>query len=323
MKKWLVTGGAGYIGSHVVHDLIKAGAEVIVFDDLSTGFPEFVPQGVRLVKANLNDIAILKDAMQGVYGVIHLAAYKYASESVTHPLENNESNVVGTFNLLKVMQEEKINNLIFSSSAGVYGSLKELPATEESICEPESPYASSKLIGEVMIKEVVTANNPQAPLQAISLRYFNVVGSSYPHLSDKSPYSLFSIIMNKFNNGEKPLITGKDFPTADGTPIRDYIHVGDISSAHVLAAQYMEKNQAGYTLLNLSTGTGISVLEVMNEFKKQLGDTFDFDYTGRRPGDPAASYGDASKAKKLLGWQAKETLQSMVASVISTSGKGK
>ena len=124
--------------------------------------------------------------------------------------------------------------------------------------------------------------------------------------------------MNKFNKGEKPLITGKDFPTADGTPVRDYIHVGDISSAHVLAAQYMEKNQAGYTLLNLSTGTGISVLEVMNEFKKQLGGSFDFDYTGRRPGDPAASYGDASKAKKLLGWQAKEGLNSMVSSTIST-----
>jgi len=319
MKRWLVTGGAGYIGSHVVHDLIKAGAEVTVFDDLSTGFESFVPQGVTLVKANLNDTTKLAEAMQGAFGVIHLAAYKYASESVTHPLENHESNVVGTFNLLKVMQAQKVNNLIFSSSAGVYGSLKELPATEESPCEPESPYASSKLMGEMMIKEAVAANNPAAPLQAISLRYFNVVGSSYPHLSDKSPYSLFSIIMNKFNNGEKPAITGKDFPTADGTPIRDYIHVGDISSAHVLAAQLMEKKQVGYEVLNLSTGTGISVLEVMNEFKKQLGDSFAFDYTDRRPGDPAASYGDASRAKSLLGWSAKENLASMVASTLSAA----
>ena len=173
-------------------------------------------------------------------------------------------------------------------------------------------------MGEMMIKEVVAAKNPKAPLQAISLRYFNVVGSSYPHLSDKSPFSLFSIIMNKFKNGEKPLITGKDFPTPDGTPIRDYIHVGDISSAHVLAAQYMEKTPAGYEVLNLSTGTGISVLEVMNEFKKQLGDSFTFDYTGRRPGDPTASYGDATKAKKLLGWHAKENLSSMVSSVIAS-----
>ena len=318
MKKWLVTGGAGYIGSHVAHDLVKAGAEVIVFDDLSTGYESFVPTGATLVKANLNDTAKLKAAMAGVYGVIHLAAYKYASESVTHPLENHESNVVGTFNLLKVMQEQGVNNLIFSSSAGVYGSLEKLPATEESVCEPESPYASSKLMGEMMIKEVVAAKNPKAPLQAISLRYFNVVGSSYPHLSDKSPFSLFSIIMNKFKNGETPLITGKDFPTPDGTPIRDYIHVGDISSAHVLAAQYMEKNPAGYEVLNLSTGTGISVLEVMNEFKKQLGDSFTFDYTGRRPGDPTASYGDATKAKKLLGWQAQENLSSMVSSVIAS-----
>ena len=147
MKKWLVTGGVGYIGSHVVRDLIAAGAEVTVFDDLSTGNASYIPDGVPLIKANLNDTAKLTKALAGVYGVVHLAAYKYASESVTHPLENHESNVVGTFNLLRCMQNAKVNQLIFSSSAGVYGSLKTLPATEESPCDPESPYASSKLIG--------------------------------------------------------------------------------------------------------------------------------------------------------------------------------
>ena len=319
MKRWLVTGGAGYIGSHVVHDLIKAGAEVIVFDDLSTGFDSYIPEGVRLVKANLNNTTELSGALKGTFGVIHLAAYKYASESVDHAIENHESNVIGTFNLLKCMKAEKVAHLIFSSSAGVYGSQKVLPVTEESACEPESPYATSKLIDEMLIKDVVNAHDPISPLHALALRYFNVVGSGYPHLADKSPYSLFSIILNKYAKGEKPSITGNDFPTPDGTPIRDYIHVSDISNAHVLAAQHMEANSVGYEVLNLSTANGISVLEVMNEFKKQLGDSFQFDFTDRRPGDPAASYGDATKAKKVLGWSAKESLQSMVASSIAST----
>ena len=171
----------------------------------------------------------------------------------------------------------------------------------------------------MLIKDVVNAHDPISPLHALALRYFNVVGSGYPHLADKSPYSLFSIILNKYAKGEKPSITGNDFPTPDGTPIRDYIHVSDISSAHVLAAQHMEANSVGYEVLNLSTANGISVLEVMNEFKKQLGDSFQFDFTDRRPGDPAASYGDATKAKKVLGWSAKESLQSMVASSIAST----
>ena len=319
MKRWLVTGGAGYIGSHVVHDLIKAGAEVIVFDDLSTGFDSYIPEGVRLVKANLNNTTELRHALKGVHGVIHLAAYKVASESFKHSFDTYESNVQGSFNLIKCMKDEKIYNLVFSSSAAVYGNLAKLPATEESDCHPESPYASSKYITELMIRDLVQAHDPDFLLQGICFRYFNVVGTGYPHLKDASPYSLFSIILNKFAKNEKPTITGDDYPTPDGTPIRDYIHVSDISSAHVLAAQYMEKQDAGYKVLNLSTNVGISVLEVMNEFKKQLGPTFEFGYSTRRPGDLVTSYGDATKAKKVLGWSAKESLQSMVASSIAST----
>jgi len=316
MKRWLVTGGAGYIGSHVVHDLIKAGAEVIVFDDLSTGFDSYVPEGVRLVKANLNNTTELRQALKGVHGVIHLAAYKVASESFKHSFATYESNVEGSFNLIKCMKEEKITNLVFSSSAAVYGNLEVLPATEQSPCHPESPYASSKYITELMIRDLVLAQDPQFPLQGMCFRYFNVVGTGYPQLKDASPYSLFSIILDKFAKKEKPTITGNDYPTPDGTPIRDYIHVSDISKAHVLAAQYMEKQEAGFQILNLSTSVGISVLEVMNEFKKQLGAFFEFGYSTRRPGDLVTSYGDASLAKKVLGWKAEENLASMVSSVI-------
>lgn len=321
MKKWLVTGGAGYIGSHVVRDLIAAGAEVTVFDDLSTGNASYIPDGVPLIKGNLNDTTKLAEALAGVYGVVHLAAYKVASESFKHSFETYESNVQGTFNLIKSMKQAKITNLVFSSSAAVYGNLSQLPATEESPCSPESPYASSKYIGELMIRDLVLAADKDFPLQSIAFRYFNVVGTGYPGLTDASPYSLFSIVLDKFAKNQKPAIAGDDYSTADGTPIRDYIHVSDISKAHVLAAQFMEREKAGFQILNLSTSVGISVKEVMNEFKKQLGETFTYEIGSRRPGDLVASYGDASKAKKVLGWQAQEDLASMVSSVLPANRK--
>ena len=316
MKRWLVTGGAGYIGSHVVRDLLQAGAEVVVFDDLSTGVESYIPEGVRFIKGNLNDSAKLTEALAGVYGVVHLAAYKIASESFKHAFDTYESNVEGSFNLIRCMKQAQVNNIVFSSSAAVYGNLEILPARETSPCDPQSPYASSKHITELMIRDLVLAKDSNFPLQAISFRYFNVVGIGYEGLTDRSPYSLFSIVLNKFKNNQKPAITGNDYNTPDGTPIRDFIHVADISSAHVAAAQLMEKEAVGNQVLNLSTGTGISVLDVMSEFKKHLGATFDFEFQPRRPGDLVTSYGDASEAKKILGWSATKTLFDMVSSVV-------
>jgi UDP-glucose 4-epimerase len=316
MKRWLVTGGAGYIGSHVVRDLLKAGAEVVVFDDLSTGAESYIPESVRFINGNLKDTTKLTEALVGVCGVIHLAAYKIASESFKHAFDTYESNVEGSFNLIRCMKEAKVSNIVFSSSAAVYGNLQTLPARETSPCDPQSPYASSKHITELMIRDLVLAKDSSFPLQAISFRYFNVVGIGYEGLTDRSPYSLFSIVLDKFKNNRKSAITGNDYNTPDGTPIRDFIHVADISSAHVAAAQLMEKESVGNKILNLSTGMGISVLEVMNEFKKQLGPSFDFEFQPRRPGDLAASYGDSSEAKKALGWSASKTLSDMVTSVI-------
>jgi len=315
LKRWLVTGGAGYIGSHVAHDLVKAGAEVVVLDDLSTGFKSYIPKEATFVKANVNETEKVAEALHGCYGVVHLAGYKYASESTKYPLLNYRSNVAGSISLLEAMKQAQVHNMLFSSSAGIYGNLKKLPATEQSEVFPESPYATSKYMVEQIINDAALAKDPSFPLQAMSLRYFNVAGTGIKGLSDKSPYSLFSIVMSKFAKGESPNITGSDFATPDGTPVRDYIHVSDVSSAHVAAAQKLETDKYGHEIFNLSTGIGISVLEVMTEFKKQLGDKFSFGYADRRPGDPAASYGDATKAKNMLGWSAKFDLASMVSSV--------
>jgi len=315
MKRWLVTGGAGYIGSHVAHDLIEAGADVIVLDDLSTGFESYVPKGAAFIKANVNETEKVAEALKGCYGVVHLAGYKYASESTKYPLLNYRSNVAGSISLLEAMKQAQVHNMLFSSSAGIYGNLKKLPATEESEVFPESPYATSKYMVEQIVNDAALAKDPSFPLQAMSLRYFNVAGTGIKGLSDKSPYSLFSIVMSKFAKGESPNITGSDFDTPDGTPVRDYIHVSDVSSAHVAAAQKLETDTYGHEIINLSTGIGISVLEVMTEFKKQLGDKFSFGYADRRPGDPAASYGDASKAQRILNWSAKYDLAAMVSSV--------
>jgi UDP-glucose 4-epimerase len=315
MKRWLVTGGAGYIGSHVAHDLVQAGADVVVLDDLSTGFESYIPKQATFIKANVNETEKVAAALKGCYGVVHLAGYKFASESTKFPLLNYRSNIAGSISLLEAMKQEGVHNILFSSSAGIYGNLKELPATEESEVFPESPYATSKYIVEQIINDAALAKDPDFPLQAMSLRYFNVAGTGIKGLADKSPFSLFSIVMNKFANGESPNITGSDFATPDGTPIRDYIHVSDVSSAHVAAAKKLETDKFGHEVINLSTGVGISVLEVMNEFKRQLGENFTFGYADRRPGDPAASYGDATKAKNILNWSAKYDLTSMVSSV--------
>jgi len=315
MKRWLVTGGAGYIGSHVAHDLVKAGAEVVVLDDLSTGFESYIPKEATFVKANVNETEKVTEALKGCYGVVHLAGYKYASESTKYPLLNYQSNVAGSISLLEAMKQAEVTRLIYSSSAGVYGTPKELPVTEDSPCKPLSPYASSKLMVEQIIESSVHASDPQFPLQAMSLRYFNVVGTAIRGLSDTSPFNLFPIIMRKYSAGETPLITGNSFGTPDGTAVRDYIHVGDVSSAHVAAAQEMESKNFSYEVFNISTSKGISVLQIMQEFENWIGADFKFAYAEKRPGDPASIYGDATKAAKFLNWQAKYTLADMVESV--------
>ena len=184
-----------------------------------------------------------------------------------------------------------------------------LPATETSKIQPESPYAESKVSAENLI-------GSETNLGAVILRYFNVVGSGYKEINDLSPYNLFPIIIEKFKQRSPALITGSDFDTPDGTAIRDYIHVSDIATAHLNAANYLDNNSSQKLIANLSTGTGYSVLQVMNEFKSQLGDCFSFDFVPRRIGDPAVIYGDSELARVELGWSPQFTLKDMVASAI-------
>jgi UDP-glucose 4-epimerase len=213
------------------------------------------------------------------------------------------------------MKQAEVSRLIYSSSAGVYGTPEKLPVTEDSPCKPLSPYAKSKLMVEQVIESSVQANEPKFPLQAMSLRYFNVVGTAIRGLSDTSPFNLFPIIMRNYLVGDTPLVTGNTFETPDGTAVRDYIHVGDVSSAHVAAARELESKNFSYEVFNISTSQGISVLQIMQEFEKRIGADFKFAYADKRPGDPASIYGDAAKASKLLNWQAKYTLADMVGSV--------
>jgi len=312
MTKWLITGGAGYIGSHVVRKFQEHGHEVAIFDDFSTGSSEFLPRDVQVITGDIRDSSALAQALEGAGGVVHLAGYKYASESVKYPKETLDVNVNGTQNLLQQMRIANIHKLIFSSSSSVYGKPADLPATEVTKIQPESPYAESKVLAE----NLITA---EPGLNSVILRYFNVVGSGYSEINDRSPYNLFPIVIEKFANRIPALITGSDFDTPDGTAIRDYIHVSDIATAHLKAANYLDQNSPIKLIANLSTGVGYSVLQIMNEFKSQLGDAFTFDFVPRRIGDPAVIYGDSQLARTELGWSPQFVLKDMVASAIQVA----
>ena len=232
---WLVTGGAGYIGSHVVRALIEADLPVVVLDDLSTGFEEFVPPGVPFEHGSVLDAKLVDHTLQEhqVQGVIHIAGFKYAGVSVERPLHTYEQNVSGMVTLLKCMQALEIDKIVFSSSAATYGTPDVPVVTEATPTMPESPYGETKLIGEWMLRAAGTAYG----LKHTSLRYFNVVGSGSTDLFDASPHNLFPRVFEMLKQGQNPQINGADYPTPDGTCVRDYVHVVDLAHAHVAAAQ--------------------------------------------------------------------------------------
>ena len=327
MKKVLVTGGLGYIGSHTVVVLQQAGYEVYIIDDLSNTQISVLDkiQEITTIKPNftqldLKDAPLVKEYFKGhkFDGVIHFAASKAVGESVLEPLKYYENNINTLVNVLTNMQEQNLSNFIFSSSCTVYGQADELPITESApIKTAESPYGNTKQIGEEIIRETCQAKE----LKSIALRYFNPIGA---HESAKIgelplgvPQNLIPFVCQTAAGIRKELsVFGSDYPTPDGTAIRDYIHVVDLAKAHLAALERLlaNKNESKFELFNLGTGKGSSVLEIIQRFESVNDLKLNYKIVERRAGDITSAYADTNKANKVLGWEAEESLDSALKS---------
>lgn len=309
---WLVTGGAGYIGSHVVRALSEAGLSPVVYDNLSTGFRSFVPEGVPFVWGDVGDLVGLTAALRehDVTGVIHVAGYKFAGVSVQRPLHTYTQNVTATVTVLQAMADAGVQNIVFSSSAAVYGTPDVEIVTEETATTPESPYGESKLIGEWLLADQARIS----PLKHVSLRYFNVVGSGTPELFDASPHNLFPMVIAAIRAGRKPKIFGTTYPTPDGTCVRDYVHVADLAHSHAIAAAALQDGRELLPVYNLGSGDGSSVREIMTAMAKVSGTPDEPELAPIRPGDPAQIVADGAAAARDLEWQMRHSLTDMVES---------
>lgn len=309
---WLVTGGAGYIGSHVVRAFEAAGISAVVLDDLSSGHRPFVRPETPFVEGSILDTDLVARTCKdhGVVGVVHLAGYKYAGVSVERPLHTYTQNVTGTVTLLEGMAEAGVDAMVFSSSAATYGTPAVEFVTEQTPTGPESPYGESKLIGEWLMRDQAVATG----LRHTSLRYFNVVGSGADDLYDTSPHNLFPKVFQALIEGRTPQINGDDYDTPDGTVVRDYIHVQDLAEGHVAAARRLDSGEPIAPVYNLASGTGSSVREIMAAMRVATGIDFDPVIAPRRPGDPARIVASGDLARTDLGWSARRDLQDMVSS---------
>jgi UDP-glucose 4-epimerase len=307
---WLVTGGAGYIGAHVVRALGGAGLPTVVIDDLSSGHESFVPSDVPFVRGTILDGDLVTDTIKkhGVTGVIHVAGFKYAGVSVQRPLHTYEQNVTATAVLLKSMQECGVDRIVFSSSAAVYGTPPGEIVTEDTPKNPQSPYGESKLIGEWLLRDQAIA----VGLRHTSLRYFNVVGSGDPDVYDTSPHNLFPLVFEALVEGRTPRINGVDYPTPDGTNVRDYIHVADLAVSHVAAAKRLDAGESLESAYNLGSGDGLSVKQIMTAIAEVTGIAFVPEIAPRRSGDPARIVAEGHLAARDLDWRMRHTLHEMV-----------
>jgi len=303
----LVAGGAGYIGSHTVKRLLETGHRPVVYDDLSRGHRAAVEAlGVPAVYADLADRPTLLRALRehGIELVMHFAAYAYVGESVTEPLRYYENNVATTIGVLQCMREAGVSRLVFSSTCATYGDPESVPITEDSAQRPVSPYGRSKLMVEEILKDVAVAD---PTFSFASLRYFNACGCAMDGAlgEDHDPETHLIPNVLRAVSGAGPALTvfGDDYPTPDGTNIRDYIHVDDLAEAHVAAMSRLEPGRGIFC--NLGTGRGFSVKEIIAAAEKVTGRKVPVSYGARRPGDAIALYADPRRARELLGWEAR------------------
>lgn len=309
---WLITGGAGYIGAHVVRAMTEAGERAVVYDDLSTGIAERVPDGVPLVVGSVLDGERVTRALtdHSVTGVVHLAGKKQVGESVDMPLHYYRENVEGMRVLLEAVTAAGVPSFVFSSSAAVYGMPDVDLVTEETPCLPMSPYGETKLAGEWLVRATGRATG----LSTASLRYFNVAGAASPELADTGVSNLVPMVFEKLTEGTAPRVFGDDYATPDGTCVRDYIHVLDLAEAHVAAARALTASPGRALTLNIGRGEGVSVREMIDRINALTGHDHPPTVTARRPGDPARVVASADRAATELGWKAKYDVEDMITS---------
>ncbi|MCF3124826.1 UDP-glucose 4-epimerase GalE [Streptomyces arenae] len=310
---WLITGGAGYIGAHVVRAMTQAGERAVVYDDLSSGIPERLPADVPLVTGSTLDADLLARTLKdhAITGVVHLAAKKQVGESVERPLHYYRENVEGLRVLLEAVVAAGVPSFVLSSSAAVYGMPDVDLVTEETPCLPMSPYGETKLAGEWLVRAVGRAHG----LATASLRYFNVAGAASPELADTGVYNIVPMVFEKLTDGAAPRIFGADYDTPDGTCVRDYIHVVDLAEAHVATARRLASAAPGTDLtLNIGRGEGVSVREMTDLINEVTGYDTPAEVTARRPGDPARVVAAADRITTELGWSAKRDVRDMVQS---------
>ncbi|WP_299045932.1 UDP-glucose 4-epimerase GalE [uncultured Polaribacter sp.] len=328
-QKIIVTGGCGYIGSHTVVELIENNYEVVIFDDLSNSSSETIDRiekitGIKptFVEIDLKDELATNKAFKihnDAKSVINFAAHKAVGESVQKPLMYYKNNLYSLINVLSAIEEQNIDGFIFSSSATVYGTPNSLPITEKNETQrPFSPYGNTKKMAEEILDDLIKSNKN---LAAISLRYFNPIGAHESGLIGELPTGVPNNLMPYITQTavgirEKLMVYGNDYPTKDGTPIRDYIHVVDLAKAHVLAVDRIVKKEQeeAFEIFNLGTGNGYSVLDVINSFEKVTNSKLNYEITGRRPGDVPQLFAAIDLAKEKLGWVAGKTLDEMISS---------
>lgn len=319
----LITGGAGYIGSSTCIELLNAGEEIVIADNFSNSKPaaldrikEITGADFKFYKADMREEDALEEIFEqnDIREVIHFAGLKAVGESVEKPLMYYDNNVAGTVNLLKKMSAHGVKRMVFSSSATVYGAPKSVPIKEDFPLSTTNPYGATKLMIEDILRDVCFADKD---FSAALLRYFNPIGAHQSGRIGENPNGIPNNIMPRLLNvalGKQPYMTvyGDDYPTKDGTGVRDYLHVTDLAAGHLAALKWVRQNK-GAEAFNLGTGTGYSVLDIIHALERAIGREIPFKVTPRRPGDVPECYADASKAFKVLGWKAHKNLEDMCA----------